>query len=87
TACMMELDAFALCFASFDQREGMQAFLEKRPPHFKFRPNRHHGIFLLGRESVADTLGSLKQKSRPLCGQLRATREPSGARYSQPHSD
>ncbi|MDD2365934.1 MAG: enoyl-CoA hydratase-related protein [Desulfuromonadaceae bacterium] len=35
TACMMERDAFALCFASFDQREGMQAFLEKRPPHFK----------------------------------------------------
>lgn len=35
TACMMERDAFALCFASFDQREGMQAFLDKRPPQFK----------------------------------------------------
>jgi len=34
-ACMMERDAFALCFASFDQREGMQAFLDKRPPQFK----------------------------------------------------
>lgn len=34
TACMMERDAFALCFASFDQREGMQAFLDKRQPHF-----------------------------------------------------
>lgn len=35
TACMLERDAFALCFASFDQREGMQAFLDKRPPQFK----------------------------------------------------
>lgn len=35
TACMLERDAFALCFSSFDQREGMQAFLEKRPPQFK----------------------------------------------------
>lgn len=35
TACMLERDAFALCFTSFDQREGMQAFLDKRTPHFK----------------------------------------------------
>ena len=35
TACMLERDAFALCFASFDQHEGMQAFLDKRPPQFK----------------------------------------------------
>jgi len=35
TACMLERDAFALCFASFDQREGMQAFLDKRAPQFK----------------------------------------------------
>lgn len=35
TACMLERDAFALCFSSFDQREGMQAFLEKRAPQFK----------------------------------------------------
>jgi enoyl-CoA hydratase len=35
TACMLERDAFALCFASFDQREGMQAFLDKRTPQFK----------------------------------------------------
>lgn len=35
TACMLERDAFALCFASFDQREGMQAFLDKRTPHFR----------------------------------------------------
>lgn len=35
TACMMERDAFALCFAGFDQREGMQAFLDKRTPQFK----------------------------------------------------
>lgn len=35
TACMLERDAFALCFSSFDQREGMQAFLDKRAPHFK----------------------------------------------------
>lgn len=35
TACMLERDAFALCFSSFDQREGMQAFLDKRQPQFK----------------------------------------------------
>jgi enoyl-CoA hydratase len=35
TACMLERDAFALCFSSFDQREGMQAFLDKRAPVFK----------------------------------------------------
>ncbi len=35
TACMLERDAFALCFSSFDQREGMQAFLDKRQPLFK----------------------------------------------------
>jgi enoyl-CoA hydratase len=35
TACLMERDAFALCFSSFDQREGMQAFLDKRQPQFK----------------------------------------------------
>lgn len=35
TACMLERDAFALCFSSFDQREGMQAFLDKRTPLFK----------------------------------------------------
>lgn len=35
TACMLERNAFALCFSSFDQREGMQAFLDKRQPQFK----------------------------------------------------
>lgn len=34
TACMLERDAFALVFSSHDQREGMQAFLEKRQPVF-----------------------------------------------------
>ena len=34
TACLLERDAFALCFSSFDQREGMQAFLDKRQPQF-----------------------------------------------------
>lgn len=35
TACLIERDAFALCFAGFDQHEGMQAFLDKRQPQFK----------------------------------------------------
>jgi len=35
TACLLERDAFALCFSSFDRREGMQAFLEKRQPQFR----------------------------------------------------
>jgi enoyl-CoA hydratase len=33
-ACLLEIDAFALCFASPDAREGARAFLEKRPPKF-----------------------------------------------------
>lgn len=35
TACMLERNAFALCFSSFDRHEGMQAFLDKRQPQFK----------------------------------------------------
>jgi len=37
TACLMERDAFALCFATLDQREGMGSFLERRPANFKGR--------------------------------------------------
>jgi enoyl-CoA hydratase len=33
-ACFLEVDAFALCFASPDAHEGARAFLEKRPPKF-----------------------------------------------------
>ena len=33
--CYMEMDAFALCAASPDRAEGMNAFLEKRKPDFK----------------------------------------------------
>ena len=34
-ACLMERDAFALCFTTEDQKEGMTAFVEKRPAQFK----------------------------------------------------
>lgn len=34
-ACMMERDAFSLCFSTEDQKEGMGAFVEKRPARFK----------------------------------------------------
>jgi enoyl-CoA hydratase len=33
--CYMESDAFALCMASPDGKEGFTAFLEKRKPDFK----------------------------------------------------
>jgi enoyl-CoA hydratase len=33
-ACALEEDAFSVCFASPDQKEGTAAFLEKRPPKF-----------------------------------------------------
>ncbi len=33
-ACALEADAFSLCFASPDQKEGTAAFLEKRAPKF-----------------------------------------------------
>lgn len=36
-ACLMERDAFAVCFATEDQKEGMGAFVEKRPAKFKGR--------------------------------------------------
>lgn len=35
TALMLERKAFQLLFASEDQKEGMRAFLEKRPPEFR----------------------------------------------------
>jgi len=35
TGCALEVDLFALCFASPDPQEGVTAFLEKRPPVFK----------------------------------------------------
>lgn len=34
SACVLEMDAFALCFASPDAIEGATAFLEKRKPKF-----------------------------------------------------
>lgn len=34
-ACAMEKELFALCFSHADQKEGMNAFLEKRKPSFK----------------------------------------------------
>ncbi len=36
-AAAFEADLFALCFATQDQKEGMQAFLDKRQPDFKDR--------------------------------------------------
>jgi enoyl-CoA hydratase len=33
-ACLLEVDAFALCFVSPDAHEGVRAFLKKRPPKF-----------------------------------------------------
>ncbi|MEZ4704973.1 MAG: enoyl-CoA hydratase-related protein [Bdellovibrionota bacterium] len=35
TACAMEQEQFAMCFAHADQKEGMNAFLEKRKPTWK----------------------------------------------------
>jgi len=37
TAIAFENQVFALCFATEDQKEGMTAFIEKRPPDFKVK--------------------------------------------------
>ena len=37
TGCALELEAFALLFASDDAREGTRAFVEKRPAVFRGR--------------------------------------------------
>lgn len=34
-ACSLEAELFGRCFATQDQKEGMGAFLEKRPPRFR----------------------------------------------------
>ncbi|MFZ2089122.1 MAG: enoyl-CoA hydratase-related protein [Desulfobaccales bacterium] len=36
--CALEVDLFALCFASSDPQEGVKAFLEKRPAVFQEEP-------------------------------------------------
>ena len=38
SGCALEVDLFALCFASPDPQEGVKAFLEKRPPVFQGEP-------------------------------------------------
>ena len=35
SGCALEAEAFGGCFGTKDQKEGMQAFLEKRPAQFK----------------------------------------------------
>ena len=37
TALSLEMDATAHLFVTDDKREGIQAFVEKRPPHFSGR--------------------------------------------------
>jgi enoyl-CoA hydratase len=37
SGCAIEAEVFGLCFSTEDQKEGMKAFIEKRPAQFKRR--------------------------------------------------
>ena len=60
-AIAVENELFAMCFATHDQKEGMGAFLEKRPAQFNKYPDKENNAMMTAKEYI-DSLRKLNTR-------------------------